>query len=95
MLHVALAQIRRARKLTIAQDLQMERDMMRHSFFPTHLNRQGAQTETAEGVRALVIDKDNRPQWNPSRIEDVTPEMVLPFFETPWPAHGHPLRELA
>ncbi len=95
MLHVAFEQIRRARRLTLAQDLRMERDLMRHVFYPQHLARSGAQTEAAEGIRALVIDKDNAPIWQPSRIEDVTPEMVQPFFKSPWVAHSHPLRMLA
>jgi enoyl-CoA hydratase len=33
-----------------------------------------------EGVRAAVIDKDRSPRWSPARIEDVTPEMVAPYF---------------
>jgi enoyl-CoA hydratase/carnithine racemase len=95
MLGVAFEQIRRACHLTIAQDLRMERDMMRHCFFPAHLNRSGRQTDVAEGIRALVIDKTNAPVWHPRRIEDVTPDMVQPFFDSPWPAHSHPLRLLA
>lgn len=94
MLCVAFEQIRRARHLTVAQDLHMERDMMRHCFFPAHMGRSGHQTEVAEGIRALVIDKDNAPVWLPPRIEDVTPEMVQPFFISPWPVHSHPLRWL-
>ena len=35
-----------------------------------------------EGVRAAVIDKDRNPRWSPRRIEDVTPEMVAPYFAT-------------
>jgi enoyl-CoA hydratase len=31
-------------------------------------------------VRAAVIDKDRNPRWSPSRLEDVTPEMVAPYF---------------
>jgi enoyl-CoA hydratase len=27
-----------------------------------------------EGVRAMVIDKDRKPRWNPARIEDLRPE---------------------
>jgi enoyl-CoA hydratase len=76
--------------MTLANDLRMERDMVRHCF---HL-RPGAASETFEGIRALAIDKDHAPRWDPARIEDVTPEMVQPFFASPWPAHAHPLRGL-
>ena len=75
----------------LADDLRMERDMVRQCF---HL-RPGAASETVEGIRALVIDKDHSPKWNPARIEDVTPEMVAPFFVSPWPASAHPLLGLA
>ena len=34
-----------------------------------------------EGVRAAVIDKDRNPSWSPPRIEDVTPEMLFPYFK--------------
>jgi len=33
-----------------------------------------------EGVRAAVIDKDRNPKWSPPRLEDVTPEMIAPYF---------------
>ncbi|MBV9455904.1 MAG: enoyl-CoA hydratase/isomerase family protein [Bradyrhizobium sp.] len=33
-----------------------------------------------EGVRAAVIDKDRNPRWSPPDIEDVTPEMLAPYF---------------
>jgi enoyl-CoA hydratase len=33
-----------------------------------------------EGVRAAVIDKDRSPKWSPSRVEDVTTEMLAPYF---------------
>jgi enoyl-CoA hydratase/carnithine racemase len=33
-----------------------------------------------EGVRAAVIDKDRNPKWSPPRIEDVTAEMIAPYF---------------
>ncbi len=33
-----------------------------------------------EGVRAAVIDKDRNPRWSPPDIEDVTSEMVAPYF---------------
>ena len=90
MLHVVLEQIRRARGMGLADDLRMERDMVRHCFY-----LRPGQSETVEGIRALAVDKDHAPKWNPARIEDVTPEMVAPFFASPWPAHAHPLAALA
>ena len=94
MLHVALEQIRRARSMGFADELGMERDMVHHCFNPKHLARSAAASETVEGIRALAIDKDHQPQWNPARIEDVTPEMVMPFFDSPWAARAHPLQDL-
>ena len=91
MLHVVLEQLRRARAMTLADELRMERGLVRRCF---HL-RPGAASETVEGIRALAIDKDQRPRWEPARIEDVTPDMVQAFFEPPWPAHAHPLKDLA
>ncbi len=95
MLCVSLEQIRRARKLGLEDALRMERDLMRHCFHTVHLGRYGTAGETVEGIRALAVDKDRSPKWNPQRIEDVTPHMVDPFFHSPWPATGHPLRDLA
>ncbi len=91
MLHVVLEQVRRARAMSLADDLRMERDMVRRCF----TLRPGAAGETVEGIRALAVDKDHAPRWNPARIEDVTPDMVGVFFQSPWPAHAHPLRDLA
>jgi len=34
-----------------------------------------------EGVRAAVIDKDRNPKWSPPRVEDVTAEMLAPYFK--------------
>lgn len=89
MLGVVLEQIRRARGMDLAQDLRMERDMVRHCFF-----LRPGQSETVEGIRALAVDKDHSPRWNPARIEDVTPDLVASFFVSPWPAHAHPLAAL-
>jgi enoyl-CoA hydratase len=94
MLHVALAQIRRARHMGLVADLRMERDLMRHSLHPQHLDRSCSGSEAVEGIRALVVDKDQQPAWRPARIEDVSPAMWEPFFTSPWPAHAHPLRDL-
>ena len=94
MLCVTLEQIRRGRQMTLAEDLRMERDLVRHCFQTDHLSRRGLSSETVEGIRALAVDKDHSPKWQPATIRDVTPEMVLPFFVSPWPATAHPLRHL-
>ncbi|HKX91154.1 MAG TPA: enoyl-CoA hydratase/isomerase family protein [Sphingomicrobium sp.] len=39
-----------------------------------------------EGVRALLVDKDNQPQWDPPTAEDVNDEMLDVLFA---PLHGH------
>jgi enoyl-CoA hydratase len=95
MLCVTLEQIRRGRRMTLADDLRMERDLVRHCFQTDHLSRRGVRSETVEGIRALAVDKDHAPKWQPACISDVTSEMVLPFFESPWPAAAHPLRHLS
>ena len=90
MLHVVLEQIRRARSMSLADDLRMERDLVRHCF----ALRPVADSETVEGIRALAVDKDHSPQWKPARSEDVDAAEVAAFFVSPWPAHAHPLRDL-
>ena len=35
-----------------------------------------------EGVRALIIDKDNKPSWSPKSIEDVEDDFVDEFFHS-------------
>jgi enoyl-CoA hydratase/carnithine racemase len=85
MMCVTLEQIRRGARMEVADCLRMERTMVRRSF---------EQGEVLEGIRAVVIDKDNAPQWSPPRLEDVSADMVERFFAPAWPAYAHPLREL-
>ena len=94
MLHVVLEQIRCGRHLDLAQNLQMERGMVRHCFYTAHLGRFGNASETVEGIRALAVDKDHTPRWNPAQISEVTNDMVAPFFVSPWPDYAHPLARL-
>ena len=94
MLAVTLEQIRKARHMNLSDELRMERDMVRHSFHPQHLNRTPSQSDTVEGIRALAVDKDHAPRWSPSHIDEVTTDMVMPFFTSPWPAAAHPVQDL-
>lgn len=85
MLAVTLEQIRRAEYQSLAEDLRMERDMVRHCF---------EIGEVVEGIRARVIDKDHQPRWRHTQVADVSQADITAFFEPVWPAHAHPLREL-
>jgi tRNA uridine 5-carbamoylmethylation protein Kti12 len=31
-------------------------------------------------VRAKLVDKDNKPRWNPARLEQVTEELIDQIF---------------
>jgi enoyl-CoA hydratase len=35
----------------------------------------------AEGVRAMVVDKDRAPRWQPGRLEDVDPRMIAAVMQ--------------
>ena len=89
MVHVVLAQIRKARSMGLADDLRMERDMVHHCF---HLR---PKSETVEGIRALAIDKDHHPKWAHDHVSDVDPNEWPLFFKSPWTPATHPLRHLS
>jgi len=48
----------------------------------------------AEGIRALLIDKDQRPRWQPVSEAELTSNGVNGSIISPWPAEVHPLAEL-
>lgn len=77
--------IKRGAALDVADCLRMERALVRRNF---------EHGEVIEGVRALVIDKDNAPQWRPAKLAEVSDEQVQQMFAPVWPAYAHPLRHL-
>jgi enoyl-CoA hydratase/carnithine racemase len=85
MLCVTFSQLRRAAALSLAACFRMELGMAAHSF---------EQGDFLEGVRAVLIDKDDAPRWRPSGIEEVTDSMVEDFFHERWAAGTHPLAAL-
>ncbi|HEY2685404.1 MAG TPA: enoyl-CoA hydratase/isomerase family protein [Steroidobacteraceae bacterium] len=85
MLKVAHEQLNRGRTLGFADCLRMEIGMAHQSFM---------QGDFVEGIRALVIDKDNAPKWRPARLEDVSAAAVADIFKNPWEGSAHPLSNL-
>jgi enoyl-CoA hydratase/carnithine racemase len=71
-LAVSLELLRRGAGATLDECLEMELVLTR-----AVVNRH---PDFREGVRALLVDKDNRPSWSPPRIEDVDPAAVRAMF---------------
>ena len=69
---VTLRAIRRAAALTL--DEVLDQDLRVGSRFLSH-------PDLAEGIRAMIIDKDRRPTWTPATLDEVTEIEVRSFFE--------------
>lgn len=70
-LALTLAQMRRGRELDFREAMQLEYRIV---------SRVSEGTDFYEGVRAVIVDKDQSPKWRPDRIEDVSPEAIEAYF---------------
>ena len=69
---VTLELLRRGRHLSLEDCFAME----------LHIDRQWfAHGDIIEGVRALIIDKDKQPRWNPPTLAGLAQQRVEQFFE--------------
>jgi len=50
--------------------------------------------EFEEGIRALIVEKDNNPTWALESFEAVNEASMAAFFEPPWGESAHPLKDL-
>jgi enoyl-CoA hydratase/carnithine racemase len=52
-----------------------------------------ASADFPEGIRALIIDKDKAPRWNPPALDGVTPQVIDDLLRSRWQG-AHPLADL-
>jgi enoyl-CoA hydratase/carnithine racemase len=83
--HLVWEQIDRARHLSLAQVFQME--------YTLSLNC-CRHPEFSEGVRARLIDKDQKPHWHWPDINNVPDAVVDAHFQKAWEGR-HPLADLS
>ncbi|AER55575.1 enoyl-CoA hydratase [Pseudoxanthomonas spadix BD-a59] len=76
----------RAADLTLAQTFRLEYIVALHV---------AAHGDFAEGIRALLIDKDRSPHWNPATLAQADARWAEAFFVSPWPESAHPLADLS
>lgn len=76
-------------QLNQSRDLPLDKIFQSELLLGTNIMRH---PEFAEGVRALLIDKDQSPQWQISSLSEVSTQAIAPFFEAPWPEN--PLADL-
>lgn len=78
-LAITFKQITDGRNMSLEEVFSMEYRLayscMRHEF--------------PEGVRALLVDRDNNPQWKPRTIEDIPSSLIEDFFANK-PNEWHP-----
>lgn len=76
----------RAAGLSLAETFRMEYVAALHC---------AAHGDFAEGIRALLIDKDRSPRWEPATLAAATPAWAQAFLAEPdWPSGAHPLHDL-
>lgn len=76
---------RRAAGLSLAEVYRLEYVAALHC---------AAHGDFAEGIRALLVDKDRTPRWQPRTLAEATEAWADAFFVSPWPAGQHPLADL-
>ncbi|XP_068200256.1 3-hydroxyisobutyryl-CoA hydrolase, mitochondrial-like isoform X2 [Palaemon carinicauda] len=76
-LKVTFEQIERGAHLTLQECLSMEHRIVSR-IFKGH--------DFREGIRAVLIDKDNKPAWKPATLAEVTSDDVINTYFAPLPA---------
>lgn len=82
--HIIMEQLKRGASMSLAEvvrwELELALQSLRHPDF-------------AEGIRAMVIDKDFQPKWQHANVQEVPQVWVQELCTYAWPAE-HPLAKL-
>jgi enoyl-CoA hydratase len=71
-LKVTLRQLRTGRQMTEFAEVMAMEYRLGGRIVRTH--------DFQEGVRAVIVDKDNAPQWSPSTLEDLSDAVIDALF---------------
>lgn len=85
LIEVTKRQIENGHTLTLAACLRLEYNMMMAVF---------DHPDVVEGIRALAIEKDNQPKWQPRHLQNVSTDMIEAFFTPRFTPDNHPLANL-
>lgn len=78
-------------QLTGGRHLSLKEAFMREFCMAAQFTRH---PDFAEGIRALLVDKDHEPRWTPARLEEVSDAYVASHFVLPDDYREHPLNNL-
>ena len=85
LLEVTRRQLDRGSKMSLAECFRMELGIVYHCF---------EHGDLMEGIRAVILDKDNLPHWNPATLAELNPDALSAFFTPRWDSIHHPLANL-
>jgi len=72
-LKITLRQLQEGANLSLGECLKMEYRLTQRCM---------ADNDFYEGIRAVLVDKDNSPKWQPSTLDAVSKGKVDSYFET-------------
>ena len=85
LLEVTRRQLNRGSKQSLVESFHMELGIIYHCF---------EHGDLMEGIRAVILDKDNAPKWQPATLAELQDTNVAAFFQPRWEPAQHPLANL-
>jgi len=68
---IVFEQLKRGKAISLRDAFRLEYRLSQHMM---------DKSDFYEGVRALLIDKDKKPKWDPPTLDKVTDELVASYF---------------